>query len=259
MKVSPEIDELMWTVANSGDFNAIENFRKQYPELHDELSKRALLVRDLKKAKCLPLANPARPAFAPRAHVRNNGTSAVVATLLISTVAVIGIVALMRNSSGIGRENKPAVAKGTQFHIENAVGIAQPRDFPIVESPSLPPPHPEAVPPADSSTGPVGIYEGNPVTKPLPLPSGESHPISKTPHVSLRQVPLATVITALASAYKLNLKPSPGLANPTIDFDEQGENGVELLKSLGQKYGFGILDEGKEGIMLLPLANTAEN
>ena len=51
MRIAPDVDKLMWTLAESGQPLAVEDFQGRFPELKVELSRRVQLMQDLRNAK----------------------------------------------------------------------------------------------------------------------------------------------------------------------------------------------------------------
>src|SRR5579862_1224296 len=91
MRVAKEVDAMMWDIANAGDFHAIENFKKQFPDLHGELSRRVLLVKDLRKAKSLTFAPFPRPPFVPKAKVRHHLSWPALSAVAVSFAVIAAV------------------------------------------------------------------------------------------------------------------------------------------------------------------------
>ena len=66
-KIAPDIDQLMWTIAETGDQRAIDDFEGRFPDLKYELGKRILVLRELRQARQAGAAPRAVPHFEPRA------------------------------------------------------------------------------------------------------------------------------------------------------------------------------------------------
>ena len=68
-KIPQEIDQLMWSVAEEGSVNALNEFEQRYPEHKFELARRLTMVRELKGAKKgKPEVVVRAPRFQPRPH-----------------------------------------------------------------------------------------------------------------------------------------------------------------------------------------------
>lgn len=90
MKVAPEVEKLMWTIADTHDKAAQENFEKLFPDLRNELLRRIRLVSEIKDAKSLHINPVVRPAFAlkPTGKLRLSPKRAIYSSVLIVGAAL---------------------------------------------------------------------------------------------------------------------------------------------------------------------------
>ena len=71
-------------------------------------------------------------------------------------------------------------------------------------------------------------------------------------NLAMKQVQLSVAINWLASHSGLTVELAPDVPNPTIDVDYKGRGGLEMLKDLGQRYGFSVVEDGENKVLLLP-------
>jgi hypothetical protein len=253
VKIAKEVDAMMWDIANTGDFQAIENFKKQFPDLHGELSRRVLLLKDLRKAKSLQVAPVTRPAFVPKAKIRHyvSWPAVGLATLSLAVAATATVKTISSRSSGDG-----CCAESNGPHLVNT----SIRHFPqkrLLRSPDDRPPRPHTIP-VDSQK-PTNF--GSPATA-MPPPmqgsltksDGAGEPVRL--RVALKEASLSEVIHAISATFKLDIQTAPGLPNPSVDIDEQDTDGRGLLDRLGRKYGFGVISEGTNSVLLVPTQSS---
>ena len=68
-RVPADIDQLMWTIAESADVAAADDFERRFPEWKPELESRMAMVRGLRHARPPVVApTPVIPKFVPRAN-----------------------------------------------------------------------------------------------------------------------------------------------------------------------------------------------
>ncbi len=255
MRISPEVDEMMWSIANSGDFQAVENFKKQFPDFHDELSRRVLLVKDLKKARTLQVATVPRPAFVAKTRIRPYISWPVVAGAIFSVAAVSAAVVYKVNQAGPVADSCRAIAAAPHAAV---FSVPRPVETPYtVFTKKLPAPNPMPAPkdrqesPPSEEQGSALIPEKGPDR---PTPANTRGDETAETHIVFKQTPLDTVIRAIASSYKTEIKSAPGMPNADIDVDDHAKTPREILERLGHKYGFGVVDDG-DYLLLVPTSS----
>jgi len=255
MKIAREVDSLMWSIAETGDFHAIENFKRQFPDLHAELSHRVLLIKDLKKAKSLQFADVPRPPFVPPSKAGGPVTWPMAGlVILVVSITTVAFVTHAKNGEPMRYgDYKPTT---TNFQYQNrprphSVNVDQPAHrVPtalMVVSPNIPP-NATLGDPASGSTPGVNAAPSD-----ANAAMGQvSQPKMERLHVTMMQAPLSSVIGSISSTYKIDVKTAPGFPNPTVDVDEQDTDAKSLLDRLGQRYGFGVIVEGVDSYLLVP-------
>ena len=238
MNLPHDIDQLMWTVAESGNATARDDFERRFPELKNELLKRSSMLDGLREARSLHVLPPARPAFRPAAHRSApfyRGKVALGLSLLAGlALASAGYMAIF------GDHPAPA----------GAIGKYTPRPCRAAAAKAA---AQQATIPHYATDGPRSTISNPPaVTNPN---LDDARPMRKCmvpQSVSLKQVQLSVAINWIAKNSGLTVEPAPDLPNPTVDVDYKGRGGLEMLKDLGQQYGFTVMEDGENKVLLIP-------
>jgi len=247
-KIPPELEALMWTLAESGNQQAVDEFEARFPQLKIELAKRTGMVRSLRSTRPGNVTSPAIPRFVPGPAAsaepsRGMYTAAFVfATIALSVFAYTAVVA---------RRAKPVEQPLPQIPLQN-VQAPPPAPYaqyapPVNSPPSYPPVvnHDETPPPASLQNEP-----------PI-LPGPTEHSWNKPQSLAMRNVPLQTVLQAVAEEGRLSLDVAPGMPNPTITVDYHDISAEEILKDLGRTYAFTpILSDDGSAIMIPAVSRT---
>lgn len=243
MNIAPEVDKLMWSVAESGDARAIEDFVRRFPELKHELSKRAYLVGGLRDAKSLHLNIPPRPAFVPNAKgggsVVPRGKSAI-ALSLVAGIAFAGVTYLKLQSTGAPVGQTPVVSGGAIRTCDTDArhSIPHRHSMTMVE------------PTVVQSPEPIEDIAHRPYPRTVPQKNAGAR--EKTDDVTLKQAPLQAAIHVVATHFGLSVETAPDLPNPSVDLEYHGQTGSQILQDMGKRYGFNVVEEGTNKYLLLP-------
>lgn len=222
----------MWTVAESGDVLAADDFERRFPEWKMELESRIAMVRNLRHAK--PVATPATPEI-PKFIPRQQPTS---------TPQRFGWVIALSATA--------VVAFGT---------------FLVV---SLTPPEPAAKPPAaivnPNRTTPEPDFEipadpqiSNPSISPeaqKPPPEQPIMPWELRHDLSVNDAHLTDVLSLIGDVTKVTIEVAPGMPDPVITVDFSQKTGLEMLTELGRQHGFTPLDQGRGSFLIVPAIET---
>src|ERR1019366_5624308 len=211
-RLPPDIDRMLWEIAESQDSNAYDDFEKRFPQLVGELGKRIQLVRELRDARGSGQARPV-PQFDRRAPARVGLQPKALLALCTATVACIGLGAYVVT----GR-------------IMNHPQIIRPKTVP------LDPPSFVAAPevPAPKS------HEALPVPQ-VPDRTPQSPPVAaylKPQDVRMERTKLQLAILAVATSGKLDVEFAPNMPNPEIRMEYRNMNAIDILKDLGPRFGF---------------------
>lgn len=245
-RMTPEIDRLIWAVAESNSDNAKQEFIQRYPEFEAELQKRLGLVRGLKANRPTPASAPVKPAFRPRARPVKSPSWLQYTLGALSLGAVITLGYL-----GARAMTTPQAIRPVETDVQVRPGSEpRPAEQPQETSPSV-----------NSTTEipnkPSVINETPPSTQLSPAPEPASWQKVQNIHVS--DAPLQTVMKLVAMKGGIKLEIAPGTQNPQISYHSNQKNAIEILKDLGATYGFTPLLDGEDTVIAIPVVTHPAN
>jgi hypothetical protein len=231
-KIAPDIDRLMWTIAEESDLQAAEEFEKRFPELKLELAKRFALVRNLKVSRA-PQANSGEiPRFTPR--------PAPATYPLLRPAWAAGLALLL-----------VLVAFGSY---QLTAGYMRNRPPEVVPIPAAPraegQPAPDTVNPRDVLRGNAPQVRQDRQYDPPPAPVTPTYMRPTT--VALEDVGLHTALIAIADQTGMSLDIAPGTPNPSITISYTGVSGFAMIEDMGKQYGFTALHQGENRFLIIP-------
>jgi hypothetical protein len=227
MKLPPDIDALIWTLAEDGNAIAQDQFRGRYPEYADALDARVTIVKGIKRAKSPAAeARPELPKFSPKANVRPMWT-------LTPGIAALLLVALGFASFTIVYFASLATRQTAETP-KKAAGRTVAVNFP------------------PAGQAPVSVPE-----KVLPRPQSptaepEDPAYLRPQSVSFKGANLSLALKAIAAQGGLDITIAPGLPEETIDVSYSGVTTIEILQDLGVKYRFTPFDQGDGSVLVIP-------
>lgn len=255
-KLPPEIDSLLWAVAESNDPSAVTDFERRYPAHRRELFKRIAMVRDLRAAKHAisgsSAAGLAIPVFRPTAAAKG---------LLIShaMIASVGAAAILSAAIGIyAYTSRPeptppdtivlsrTPSEGGPHGSRTMIGDPD-QHFDRVDKPVKPycapgAPKGSALPPAASTS------EAATDTQPPPLPVEFQKPV--TMHVTRAR--LSKILDELASQAQIDIQVAPGSPDPEVRVDYDFTKAADVLDDMGRRFEFTAFSEGGSKILIIP-------
>lgn len=231
-RIPQDIDDLMWTVAESGDAAAIEQFGERYPDFRAEMGKRLALVRQFRASRPNQEATPRfqRPVGSVRAPLR--WTFAPAAAILL---AALGFAAYQAASYSM-----------------------RPKPQPIAVAPI------ETAPPVQSEPIKVESAQRDPNYRVLE-PDRET-PIQVTPEEVPWEKPIAMKLTgvrlrdalqAIAIQGGLTLELAPGMPDVFVEMEYAGQKPMAILEDMGRSFGFTALDQGQGRVLIVPEVDSA--
>jgi hypothetical protein len=230
-KIAPEVDQLMWLVAEEATPAAMEDFVARFPDLRSELMKRVEMVRSLRGAGGGKQAvREALPHFQPRITTKVDTTSR-----LGSVAAIITAVAI--------------ICLGTLYL------AFRPREVRVIPDPK---PISIDLPTASPSTMPTVTPTPSPTTMPTPGPSPSP---SETPGLPAYLTPtrfafmnskLAAAIRTVCVAGELKVTIEPGLPDIEITREWPEATPIDVLKEMGTDYGFDAFETAPGQIQIVP-------
>lgn len=229
--IPKDIDALMWSVAESNDSSAIEEFGNRYPDYRTDLVSRLQLVRGLKGAKPAvgQIATP--PRFVP---AQARGSFAIPRIAWVLAPAVLAGVAFASYTIAIQ-------SMGPSAHSVRS----EPNRQPIVER-GLPEPLPDDQAPPDGLVDPrvERIAENNESTKPLPF----EQPIG----LRFEKISLHAAIDAIGKTSGLSIELAPGLEDMDITLKYSNMAPVEILRDMGANFGFTVFEQSRGSVLIVP-------
>ncbi len=231
-RIAPDLDALMWKIAEDFDLPAAEDFQSRFPELKGELATRMSMVRGLRQSR--PEAKATEvvvPRFVPREPtVVNRRAQFVVVGMATLAVLAFGSYVVVANLP----KNAPKPAM---------ISVAP--DHPTVGSPN-------STQPETMNETPVKGTEPEPETsKPRPV-DPVVMPWDKPQSVAIADAPLIDVLNMIGMTCKLQLEIAPKMPNPTISVQYSNKTGMDMLKDLGNQYGFTPLAQGDGRVLIVP-------
>jgi len=234
-KIAPEIDGLMWKLAEEGNERAIDEFGTRHPEYRTELLRRMSMVDGLRSAKKQqPAPPPSIPRFIPKEPhgLPPTGRRVVFALVLAAMAAFAFAATVLLTPAHHPPAPDPKPPEATQVKPEPApVVVEKPATTstppPVVDTPRRP--SPEDI--ADQFTERLNI---------------------KQKALKIDHAAMLTVVKMIGESSKVKIIPAPGLDNPTIEVDYANMSAFEMLQDLGRKYSFIPVDEHDGSVLLVP-------
>jgi hypothetical protein len=235
--IPPEIDRMMWTVAEQENAAAAEEFLQRYPIYREELLRRRQAVSGLKTSRPIEKSTPhAIPRFVPREARRQAPAPrqvAVVSGLVLAALAVASYTA-------------------------TTLLTPPPAPTPKVE-PVVPSPHkiPQRVTPHRQTAPSVDVPPVTPAPEKEPTKSEEVPKYLRPQSLVVKTATLADVLKLLGAQAGVKIVVAPGMPNPTIDVEYHDLNALEILHDLGAQYRFTPFDQGDGSIIVYPAVDDS--
>ena len=234
-KFTPEIDALLWAVAEAGNPQSVLEFEARYPQYRLELFRRLAMVKDLRGGKA-PQTSSHIPLFVPKEAKPFVSSRAVFAagTLILAAVGLA--------SYTVSTALWPAAKRNSEPKLERPVAIRF--DSPL-RKPELPieKPKPDA-PPA------VPLH---------PDTQGAEVPAYLRPQdLKIARASLSDALRLIAQQGGLNLVLAPGMPNPDIAVEYHQQSVIEMLQDLGKQYAFSAFDQHDGSVVIIPAVDESQ-
>lgn len=228
----PEIDRMLWSVAESNDPRAIEEMGERYPAFRAELASRIQLVRTLKGARPtreaprlqLPKQQPAPSWF--RRPLAMATAGALLATLALATVVTVSA----------NRVQKLPTVIPVDVEVKSPEEVKQPSVTVAPDSnkdPELP------------NVPKVGVEpDVNPAKGTLV-------------EFETKGMALKALVKQLALLSGHTVEFAPGFPEETVAANYRGVTFEEALADLGQNFGFTALAEGEKKLLIVPATDPS--
>lgn len=222
-KIPPDIDQLMWTIAEAGDARAAEDFEQRFPDLKYELAKRLLLLRQLRGARKAGAGRSDIPHFEPRLHPAKGwarpawSVAAVVAFAILAYASYSLTGRIMANPPQRPGSSPAGAAVRTPIdHVPANQPLADGR-----------PPQPKEADLAPS-------------------------PYQKKITIQIERAKLMDAIQQVAAQAQLQIEIGPGMENPDVTLAYNDMSGIAILEDMGKQLGFTPFYEGDGKVLVVP-------
>lgn len=235
--VPPEIDQLMWSLAEESNQRAIDEFGERYPQHRGELMRRMAMVASLRGAQPgTKTAVSGIPHFRPtelRPTPPSPRLQLVVGAMMVAAIVMAGYTAY-------------------QF-------IQPPAGKPVmVVKPNLAPPTlPDVMPQAKPEAGPEP--EKRVDEKLIPVRDPEStQPVDSRPgylkpkNVKLNDVDLTVALKMVAAEAGLKVEIAPLFEDRKVSVEYHDMNTIDILKAMGKEFEFTPFDQGDGTVLIVP-------
>ena len=227
-RIAPEIERLMWLVAENRDPKAIADFEQRFPELRYELCKRIAMISGLKVAGRSVAKPPAIPRFAPKSVPQAHPARA----WYVLAAAAMCVVAFASYSVAVlGRH--PSNSLPTVTPVNTAPPEAPPESRVVYKDPTGGQSD-SSVPPSQNSSLPIV----DPLDRPI--------------DVTIEGAPLGSALSLIGAKAGLQVDVAPGLAEQLVDVDFAGASPKEIFAQLGSEYGFTAFPQEKGKVLIIP-------
>jgi hypothetical protein len=229
MPIPPDIDELMWAIAENDTPDAVYEFEHRFPKYQQELMRRIKTVQALRAqgrtvpARDIP-AFQARPVTVDSKPVQWLGYAAV-------SIAVISTAVLAAT------RNKPTPTQGPA-----PISVKAPEPTKVRLVPRNSPPPAVATAPIDPAKNP---------------PIQQADTLKKFDAV-IEVAKLHDAIQMIAMSGKVTVTIAPGLENPEVQVNFTHMTAMEMLFTLGKDYAFTPVINGENDILILPVKDDSE-
>ena len=228
MKLPPELDELMWQIAEQGDAKAFDEFQDRYPEYMPEMLKRSSMVRGLKGSRPAHALRK-RDRFMPSRQVKQNPVPnwalALVAAGLIAggSFATYGIIRFNDSQKAV---NQPVAQTN------------QDTQQPLTNFQQNPPPvkNQNPTPPVNEQNAPPEIVL----------------PFDTLVTVINSRITLEEALFSIASQAGVKLEVAPGFPELDISIDYREAPAMEVLRDMGRNFGFSVFKQTETVALLVP-------
>ncbi|MBS1714434.1 MAG: hypothetical protein JST30_08880 [Armatimonadetes bacterium] len=229
VRIPPEIDDALWSVAESSDPRAIEEFGNRYPAYKAALVERVRLVRRLRSSRPAGEVPPMRFRPIP-ARTSKRWPVFAVGGLMFATLAWGTVAKLSAPAHGPSVESTAA-----------ATGL--PSNGPTKDGRSTP----LSLAPGDKKVEQApDLADREPVQPPM-----AEDPFERTVTLDHEKVRLTSLLKEIAGQAKLKLEVAPGLEDVEVEARYASMPAKDVLRDLGDNFGFTVMvQEGAHALVI---------
>jgi hypothetical protein len=231
--IPPELDRLMWAVAEDGGDQAIHEFVGRYPQHRGELMHRVNMVAGLRNQVRQP-SQPYRqiPRFEPREPVQTLNPRAVF------FVGVLGLAAIAAASYTAVFALKP---------------VSHPQPPPVIPVVNL---NPIKAPEPVFTSRPAPTQPQDEVSETTPEPPRPGY-LRPEARIAFKSESLASALQLVTAGSGMKVEIGPGFVDQEISGDYRDMSPLDALQDMAKKYAFTVFDEGNGRFLVLPVADSA--
>lgn len=227
--IPPEVDALMWQLAETGNPVAQAEFESRHARYGPELTRRIRMVGELRQAGKTVVH---RPTFTPRpAKVAPASRWAVGAAAGLAVIAFAAVVFVTTTSR------------------EKAIA---PAPNPVAYPSPTPPPLRSTVPPAPDEKVPDKPSLNDGEVSPVDPSPEKPKDYSKPRDIRIEDTQLTAAITLVAQGSGLEVTLAPGFKDRRVSLDYRGLSAIEILTAMGEQYGFTVFQESEGHLLAVP-------
>ena len=231
MKFPPEIDSLMWQLAESEDAAALEQFGEKYPDYKVEMTRRLKMVRGLKGARPEKAAKN-RDKFMPSPRMRSYGSPRWVMPVVVLGVlgsVVFATIGTMRFVDSLGKKqgsesNEPVSGLVGSGLDQEQLKVGQGNSTTMEQETQAEPLKPQ-VPPT---------------------------PFDTRVTVVASRIRLSDALQDIAAQAGVSLEWAPGMPEIEIAVDYRDVPAKDVLQHLGNTFGFSAVPQSTRSALLIP-------
>lgn len=230
--IPPEIDALMWSLAEEGGPVAQAEFEARHTRYGPELTRRIRMVAELRQAGKSVVH---RPTFTPRPVRVAPAPRWAVASVIGLAVIAFGAVTYVAVSSS-EKPKAPVVHNTPKAPVETPTPQSEEK------------PQPTFTPPFHDP-----IVDNVPKDTPKPVPD-----YMKPRDIKIEQTSLTEAISLVAQGSGLQVTVAPGFEDRQVTLDYRGLNAIDTLQAMGEQYGFTVLQEEEGHVLVVPARSAPE-
>lgn len=235
-RIAPEVERLMWLVAENRDPRAIADFEARFPELKPELAKHMAMVSGLKTAgkKAPPHSIP---RFVPKyATVQRRPTGLYVALAFVLGAMAFG------SYAGYTVWTKPKPAPPVSIHVEPPPEETSTHPVNSTNPDKVQPKEPEQQEPEPEHNAPP----------PEEAPSEYQDPLMKLVTFDVESAPLKAAILMVCKSAGVTAEIPIDLPNEAASLQCRDMPAIDVLQELGESHGFSVFPQETGKILIVP-------
>lgn len=232
MNIPPDLSEKLWQLTESQDAKAIEAFLSKHPELKSEFQARSKMVSGIKGSRPeVKKSTPERflPSPKPLSSGPNRWAAALAASVLVAgaVFATVGTLKYVENKTAEQKPLNVNQVSNMSANGNNNAPVKQTLPEPINNPPLNP--DPNAVQPIQ-----------------------EQRAIDQTVTIVAKSIKLSSALNDIGIQAGIRLESAPGMPDPEITIDFRDVPAIQVLESLGQKFGFTASPQTQNSVLLIP-------